>query len=159
MTDYVYESKPTVIDQPKSMLLRVGLLGAFLGLVTWALTYVLERFVLTALLCDGDQVCTQSTVFAGNIAAIILALAGVAILVRMSVYRPLLIVLGVVVSLWGLSVWLRGVGVLEGAAWTVVLYTLAYGAYAWIARIRNVPVLLIVVALLAVATRIVPHLF
>ena len=157
MTEYVYESKPVVIDQPKSMLLKVIVSGVALGFVVWALTYVLERFVLGSLLCDGDVLCVKGTAFSGSIAAVVAAIIGVATLVRMNIYRPLLIALGAVVSLWGLTKWLNGLSVLEAVGWTVLLYALAYGAYAWIARIRSVPILLITFALIVVATRAVPH--
>lgn len=158
MTEYVYESKPAVIEQPRSVPVRIAALGVFLGLVVWALAYALERFVLSRFLCGGDVVCQQSTLLAGNIASVVVALAGVVVLVRMSVYRPLLIALGAVISLWGMAAWLDGVSVLEAVGWTVLLYTLAYSAFAWIARIRHVAVLLVVFIVLVVATRVVPLL-
>lgn len=159
MAEYVYESKPTIIDQQRSLMLRVAGVGVVLGLSAWALTYVLERFVLSSLLC-GEQgpACASSTAYAGGIATVIIAIVGVAVLVRLTVYRPLLIAIGVAISLWGLATWLVGLGVLESVGWTILLYVLGYLAYAWLARIRNVPVMLVLVALLVIATRVVPNL-
>lgn len=155
MAEYVFESKPVVIEQQRSVFVRVALLGAALGLAAWVLTYLLERFVLSSLVCGGE-VCAQGTVFAGNIAGVIIAIVGVVALVRMAVYRPLLIALGAVISLWGLAAWLGGLSILESVGWTVLLYALAYSAYTWIARIRNVPIMLILVTVLVIASRVIP---
>lgn len=155
MAEYVFESKPVVIEQQRSVFVRVALLGAALGLAAWVLTYLLERFVLSSLVCGGE-VCAQGTVFAGNIAGVIIAIVGVAALVRMAVYRPLLIALSAIISLWGLAAWLGGLSILESVGWTVLLYALAYSAYTWIARIRNVPIMLILVAVLVIASRVIP---
>lgn len=159
MAEYVYESKPTIIEQQRTLMFRIAAVGVILGLSAWALTYVLQRFVLSSLLC-GDQVavCTDSVAYAGGISTVIVAIVGVAILVRLTVYRPLLIALGVAISLWGLASWLTGLGILESVGWTVLLYVVGYLAYAWLARIRNVPVMLALVALLVIASRVVPNL-
>lgn len=158
MAEYVFESKPVIIEQQRSLFLRVALTGAILGLAAWVLTYLLQRFVLSTFLCEGQATgCMNSIVFAGNITAVIIAIVGVAMLVRMSVYRPLLIALGTLISLWGLAGWLAGLSVIESVAWTVLLYALAYSAYAWLARIRSVVLMLVLVALLVIITRVLPN--
>ena len=155
MAEYVFESKPVVIEQQRSMVVKIALLGAALGLAAWALTYVLERYVLSSILCGGE-VCAQGTVYAGNIAGVVIAIVGVAVLVRMGIYRPLLIALGAVISLWGLAAWLNGMNVLESVGWTALLYVFAYSAYAWLARIRNVVIMLVLITALVIASRAIP---
>lgn len=160
MVDYVTESKPAIIDQDGRLSIKVALTGAIIGLVAWGFTILLERFVLTSLFCSDPSAaaCTNVTTYAGNIAAVIMAIIGVVVLVRLSVFRPLLIVLGAAISLWGLAAWLSGLSMVEQLAWSVVLYGLLYSLYAWIARVRNAVAVLVVFALVAVATRLIPIL-
>lgn len=160
MVDYVTESKPAIIDQDIRSSARLAVVGAIVGILVWGVTFLLERFVLRGLFCaDTDsQACTNVVTYSGNIAAVIVAVIGVIGLVRMNVYRPLLIALGAAISLWGLAAWVQGVGLIEQIAWTVGLYALFYSLYAWIARIRSVPVVLIVFVMAVVASRLVPSL-
>ncbi|MGO3701948.1 MAG: hypothetical protein ACTJG2_02015 [Candidatus Saccharimonadales bacterium] len=156
MAEYVYESKPAIIEQNKGVALRVAITGAVVGLVTWMLAYALQRFVLGSLFCGDDTTCERAVDYSGAIALIVTAIVGVIVLVRSLVYRPLLIVLGAVVSLWGIVSWLSGLTILEQVGWMVLLFALAYSAYAWLARVRNVVVMLILVALLLIASRVIP---
>ena len=160
MVDYVRESKPAIIDQDVRLSAKVALTGAVIGIAVWGLAILLERFVLKGIFCGDPSAaaCTNVTTYAGNIAAVIMAIIGVVALVRLSVFRPLLIVLGAAISLWGLAAWLSGLGMLEQLGWSVLLYALFYSLYAWIARIRNAIAVLVVFALVAVATRLIPML-
>lgn len=158
MVDYVTESKPAIIDQDVRLSAKVALTGAVIGIAVWGLAILLERFVLKSIFCGDPSAaaCTDIATYAGNIAAVIMAIIGVVVLVRLSVFRPLLIVLGAAISLWGLAAWLSGLSMLEQLCWSVLLYALLYSLYAWIARIRNAIVVLVVFAVAAVATRLIP---
>ncbi len=158
MVDYVTEAKPVIIEQDGRTIVRVAIIGAILGAVAWGLALVLERFVLRALFCGDESAvaCVNISAYAGNIAAVIVAIIGVIALVRAGVFRPLLIVLGAAISLWGLAAWLAPLGIVEQIAWSVVLYALAYVLYAWIARVRHVVVVLILFVLVVLATRVIP---
>lgn len=154
--DYVFESQPPIIEQDKSMFARIVLVGAILGVVAWMLTYTLQRFVLANMVCNNGVVCVEAANYAGQIATVIIGVVGVIVLVRSSIYRPVLITLGAAISLWGLSSWLYGSGIVPSVTWTAILYALAYVAYAWVVRIRKVPVMLIVFVLLVIISRAVP---
>lgn len=160
MADYVAESKPAIIDQDVRTSGRIALVGAIVGIAAWGLTLLLERFVLGALFCSDEaaDACMNVTTYAGNISAIVVAIVGVVALVKMGVYRPLLIALGAVISLWGLAAWLQSLGFVEQLAWTVLLYALLYSVYAWVARVRSVVVVLVVFAIIAIASRVIPTL-
>lgn len=160
MVDYVAESKPAIIDQDGRTAIRVAVVGVVLGVIAWGLTLFLERVVLGAVLCGDESSvqCANISAYAGNIAAVIVMIIGVVSLVKMSVYRPLLIALGTVVSLWGLAAWMKDLQYLESLAWTVLLYSVFYSLYAWIARIRHAVVVLVVFILVAAVTRLVPML-
>ena len=158
MVDYVTEARPAIIEQDGRSIARIAIIGAILGAVAWGLAFVLERFVLRAMFCGDESAaaCVNISAYAGNIAAVIVAIVGVVALVRASVFRPLLIVLGAVISLWGIAAWLAPLGIVEQIAWSVVLYALAYVLYAWLARIRNVVIVLVLFAIVAFATRVIP---
>lgn len=160
MVDYVAESKPAIIDQDIRSSMRIALVGAIVGLLTWGLAQLLERFVLGGLFCgdEASHVCMNVVAYSGNIAAIVMAVIGVVVLVRMSVYRPLLIALGAIISLWGLAAWVQSLGLIEQIAWTTGLYVLFYSLYAWVSRIRSAAVVVVVFVVVAVASRLVPGL-
>lgn len=157
--DYVFESQPPIIEQNRGMFMRILAIGFVLGIIVWMMTYTLRRFVLASLLCqDGGTVCVEANDQAGNIATILVGIAGVVALVRAGVYRPIIITLGTAVSLWGVSGWLYGSGALVSIALTATLYTVAYATYAWIVRVRKVPVMLVLFAVLIVISRVIPML-
>lgn len=160
MVDYVTQSKPAIIDQDGRLSAKVALTGAVIGLIVWGLAILLEQFVLRGIFCGDPSAaaCTNVTTYAGNIGAVIMAIIGVVVLVRLSVFRPLLIVLGAAISLWGLAAWVSGLSLVEQAIWSIVLYALLYSLYAWVARIRNAAMVLIVFAIVAAASRLIPML-
>ena len=158
MAEYVTEVKPAIIDQDGRLSVKVAMAGAVLGLLVWGLAWLLERFVLRSLFCGdaGAAACVNITTYAGNIAAVVVAVVGVVALVRLNVFRPLLIVLGAAISLWGLAAWLAQLSLVEQISWSVLLYALLYSLYAWVARLRSPVLMLILFALVVVATRVVP---
>ncbi len=158
MVDYVAEAKPAIIDQDGRGMAKIAIIGAVLGVVAWGLALLLERFVLRAMFCGDESAaqCVNIAAYAGNIAAVIVAIIGVISLVRAGVFRPLLIVLGGAISLWGVAAWLAPLSLPEQAGWSAVLYMLAYVLYVWIARVRHAVVVLILFALVAIATRAIP---
>lgn len=160
MVEYVAEAKPAIIDQDGRTMAKIALVGAVLGLLVWGLAFVLERYVLRAVLCSGEaaSTCANIVAYSGNIAAVIVGIIAVVALVRIRVFRPLLIALGVTASLWGMAAWLTQVSLLEQILWSVVLSALLYSLYAWLARIRNAVVVLIVFLIVVAATRLAPML-
>jgi hypothetical protein len=157
MADYVVESKPAIIEQDSRVVMRVVLASMLLGLIAWALTYILQHFVLRAIFCQNPSaVCTNLSGYSGGISAIIVMVIGVVMLVRIGVYRPLLVALCVMVSLWGLASWINGLGIFESIFWTVGLYAVAYTLYSWLARLRSAVIMLVVILLVVLITRVAP---
>ena len=134
----VEESKSNIIEQPASTPLK--------GLLAWVFTYILQHYVLKNMVCGGNAYCAVGVAHAGHIASVMVAIIAVTILVRFAVYRPLLVVLAAVVALWGLSSWLSTVGTVLTVVFTMLAYVFSYSAFAWLARIRNVGVMLMVIA-------------
>lgn len=158
MVEYVAEAKPAIIDQDGRAMVKIALIGIVLGLLVWGLTFVLEHYVLGAMLCrdEAAATCVNLVTYAGNISAVIVGIIGVVVLVRAQVFRPLLIALSVTVSLWGMAAWLAQLSLPEQMLWSVILSGLLYSLYAWLARIRNAVVVLVVFVLIVAATRLIP---
>lgn len=143
-----------LIEMPQHQVMQVVLLGIALGAVAWVLGVLVEHIIVRPLFCGdpSNAICTNSVDISNNIAAIIVAFAGLMGLVRLSVYRPLLIALAVLVSLWGMGSWVSGLQWFEAIAWFVVLYTLGYVTFAWLVRPRSFAptALLIIIALVLI---------
>ena len=137
-------------------LIRILLLGAVAGLLTWLLTYVLDTYVYHALLCRGAaQSCANAPLYASVSATILVALGALFALIRMHIYRPLLIVLAATISLWGIVMMVGDMQWYWVAIMSLLLYALAYGLFAWLSRIRYLWLMLFLTVVLIVIVRLV----
>lgn len=158
MNDVYQEDKQlpfTPIDANK--MVAVLMLGAVVGLVVWGLSIVLDTYVLSAILCKGNTTltCAGAAQYAETAATIIGAGVGLFFLVKLQVFRPLLVVLAATISLWGI-VSLAGLLPWYGIGLsTVLLYAFAYGAFAWVARLRSFWLVLVLLIALIAGVRVV----
>jgi hypothetical protein len=154
----VYEEDKRQLFMPidTSKVIAVIALGAVIGLLVWGLTLVIDRYILTAVLCQGNQVldCANTSLYAESVATIVGAIIGLFFLVRLQVFRPLLVVLATVVSLWGI-IGLAGLLPWYGIGLSaIILYAFAYGLFAWVARIRSFVLVLVLLVVLVMAVRL-----
>ena len=148
-----------LIDIRPNTLVQVVLLGIILGAASWLLTVVIDRFVVGVLVCGGQGVtCDNSTVIAGNIALVLTAVGGLLGLVRLGVYRPLLVVIAAAIVLWGLSGYVLGMQWYEAMAWTVLLSAVTYVTFTWLVRPRFFLIAIILVLVVVILARILPAL-
>ena len=137
-------------------LIQILIWGALVGLATWILTVVFNTYVYEALLCKGDALkCDNSAMYATITGTVLAAIGSLFGLVRMRVYRPLLIVLAATITLWGTVTMVSGMAWYYVALMSLLLYALAYGLFAWIARIRYLWLMLFVTVVLIVIVRLV----
>ncbi|RYX78716.1 hypothetical protein EON76_03295 [bacterium] len=149
------------IEMRSNTLIQVILLGIILGAVSWLLTLLLDRFVMTALFCGNDAssaLCTGSTAIAGNIALVFASIGGLLGLVRLGVYRPLLVAIAAAICLWGLAGWVDGLMWYEALAWTVILYSLTFTAFSWLVRPRLFLIAIVLIIVVVLLARILPVL-
>lgn len=131
------------------------------GLIVGALylggTYLLDTYIFSSVLCraqsSGD--CSQAPHYAMIVASVVSGLLGVGLLVRLRIYRPLLIVIASLVSLWGLALVLHDLPLLGAIVTSAVLVGLSFAVFTWFIRIRSFIVALIAVVILIVAIRLV----
>lgn len=138
-------------------LLGVLIVGAIAGVITWGLTFVLGSYILKNAFCPANAVtsCSASLSYATAIAAVVGAGVGLFGLMRLQIFRALLVVIAATVSLWGVTVLLGSTVGLQALIPTMLLYALAYGFFAWLVRVRVFLVALLLIIVMVVATRLI----
>lgn len=154
---YGNEESTTFVTMNSRKLLMIVAVGLIAGLVTWGLVHVLDTYVYKAILCsDANAVqCASSSQYATTTATVIGAAAALFGLVRLRVYRPLLIVIATFVALWGLIALLSPMQWYIEALISAGLYGVALGAFAWIARIRNFIFAAIIILIMIIVLRLI----
>jgi hypothetical protein len=138
--------------------LRSAVIGFVLGVSAWLLNLGIQRFIVEPFFChnaDSFGVCAQGGTVAWVAAVIIALAAGLFTLVRFNVYRPLLIVLAVVISLWGVANWLGPLSWWQASLWHGVLFALAFALFTLIARIERFGIAFVATVLLILLFRLI----
>jgi len=120
---------------------KVASVGASIGLLYWCLTAFIGIFV------DSINV-------SGDIATILTATLGVVIMLRLSIFQPLIIALASGLALWSLAGLTSGLVWFEIIAWNILLYALAYTLFSWIARYNRVIPALAIITIIIIAVRV-----
>lgn len=137
---------------------RVILVGAGVGALVALFAEVIRRFFIEPVFCrsaDSLSVCSNGDAVAFNSALVIFSIIAVAVLVKLNVFRPLLVALGAAISLWGINGYLKGLSVLEYSFWIVVLFVLAYVLFFWLMRARNFLISLAALVITVILIRLV----
>lgn len=150
------DNTQTLIELSPQALVQVVLLGAGLGILYWLLTLLLKQIIFVPLFCGdpANNMCVGATGGAGVVALILTSIAGLLGLVRLAIYRPLLVAIAVAVGLWGLAAWTANMYWFEAIAWTIGLFALSYALFTWMVRPRSFPFALILVVVAVVLMRI-----
>lgn len=147
---YVVATRSTVIGS--------AVIGLVAGALTWGLSLVLQKYFVEPVFChtvDSFGVCANGGTIAFNIALIITAIAAVVALVRVEGYRPLLVAIAVIATLWSANTWLGVQSWWEATLWMSFLSMLAYLVYSWIARITIFPASVLLMVIVIVAARFI----
>lgn len=141
-------------DFSRRTLLGTFLTGVIVGVLGTVLGKLLDQFIISPALCRSasEAVCNTSEVTSFHVAGVIAAIVAVVMLVNLSVYRPLLVAIAATIGTWGIYG-----GILTTLNWPwalallVVVNVLAYLAFSWMLRIYNLPIALLLTALVVVA--------
>jgi hypothetical protein len=90
------------------------------GVVTWLFGLAVKVWVVEPIFChstDSFAVCANGGSVAFVVGLVFAHLLGLALLVRGTVYRPLLVVVATVVTLYGIDSWLGVLSALEATLW------------------------------------------
>lgn len=151
------EEKPLpIIDMIPTDLVSVILLGALVGLLVLGFGAFLDRVIFTAYLCQDptSSQCMNAKSYAEFIAVLAGSVAGLVGLIALRVYRPLLVVIVSMISLWGLMQTSWNLSIFASLLATTILYGAAFGFYSWIARIRIFWVTLVIMIVAVIAIRL-----
>lgn len=151
------EKTTPIIPMTRSDFLSVLALGAAVGLVVWGLGMVFHRFIFDVYFCQGEVVrqCSNARNYSVAVASFIGGIAALAGLIRLRVYRPLLVLIASVISTWGLVQLSWDLGWFTGLLVVAVMYALAFAAFSWLARVREFWLSLVLIIILVVAVRLV----
>lgn len=134
---------------------RVMGVGAVTGLLVSVLMYVLNTFVFASMLCrQSANGCEAAPVYSMIVAIVLGSVFGLAGLARLRIYRPLLVVLAAAVSLWSFHVLIAGWVWYQAGLVGIILFTLTYGLFAWVSRMRSILLTILLVILIVVAMRV-----
>lgn len=137
-TDTAPRYDPFPIDTKS--LIRLFLIGVVTGVVGWLVYIAINEFFIEPVFCRSAEtfaICKNGGTIAWVSAHIVVLAAATAALARLGVYRPLLVIIGVMISLWGAHSWLGGLEWYSALLWQALLFGLAMALFGWIARIPN----------------------
>ena len=97
------DTQSPFIAMSRQQFTQIFATGIVVGLVVWGLSLLLDNYVYQLLLCRGEGGRCESSLQYAQITAIVLgALVGLFALVRLQVFRPLLVVIAATLALWGI---------------------------------------------------------
>ena len=153
-TTTVDDQTTAIADISMRQIIQIAIIGAIVGFIVWGVAYLLESYVLRMILCQGSLTyCAAAPQYAnilGTIVGIIIGLVG---LVRLQIFRPLLVVLATTICLWDVTSIASVLPWFESALVIILLYTLSYILFGWLARIRLFSLAAVIIFILVVIVR------
>lgn len=131
--------------------------GALVGLFGWLLTFAVRNWVLSPVFCrssDTSSVCANIDPTAWTIAFVLVSIVGLFMLIRANVFRPLLVVLAALATLWLVGLWFNGAAWWVPMIWQMGLFAVAYALYTWLASIEKFALSLITIVVVVVLMRL-----
>lgn len=147
---YVVATRGTIIGS--------AVIGLVSGALSWGLSLVLQKYFVEPVFCrsaDSFGICANGGTLAFNLALVLVAIAAVIALVRVEGYRPLLVAIAAVATLWSANTWLGVQSWWEATLWMAFLSMMAYLVYSWIARITVFPVSVLLMVIIIVGARLI----
>lgn len=146
-----------LIELQPQQLAQVAVLGFGIGIVAWIVAAFIGEVLLAPLFCgeSSDGACATRGDLAGTVATLFAAVVGLLGLVKLGVYRPIIVVIASVICLWLLASWTAGLLWFESIAWYGLLYALLYALFTWLVRPRSLVIVLLVVIPVVVLIRTV----
>lgn len=140
---------------------RIGLAaisGVVAGALIWLLNLLLQWLLFQPLFCNSatsQSACIDSNVWSWWIAAVIICMVSLLALVKGLVYRPLLVIIASLITVWGIWDWLGAYNWWQATLWQALIFGLAYALYTLLARINNFALSLLAMIAAIVIVRLV----
>ena len=138
-------------------LITIFIYGLAVGTATLVLYWLFKQFVFEPILCrEGAALarCESKDSISSGLAIIVGSFIGLALLVRERVYRPMLAVLGIVVSVWGVFGLAMSLPVILAGIVIVITIATAYVLFSWLVQPTSLVVSIAGVAIVCVLARL-----
>jgi hypothetical protein len=149
-----FEKPKMITDMTVRELAQVMLAGFVAGAVAGGLTIVLSTYLFKVTPCVAET-CGTGGQYAAILAGVVAGAVALFWLMRVQIFRPLLVVIGVTISLWGLALYIFNLPWYAVVLISAALHAVAYGLFAWVSRIRLFWVVIILLVLIVVAVRLI----
>lgn len=130
----------SVVEYSKRRLGLTTAVGVLVGVLTWLLSLFVQWAFVEPVFCrsvDSFNACANGGTISIVIALAIVNSLGLFALIRLGVFRPLLVVIAALVTLAGTNSWLGSLSWYEASLWYGLLFGITYALYAWVARIKT----------------------
>jgi hypothetical protein len=126
------------------------------GLISWGLAIVIGEYALKGIFCQAliTEQCAATAGYSRGAGIVLATIIAVFALVKMQVFRPLLVGICVMVSLWDIASVLMMLPAHLAAMLFAGLFGLAYLAFMWIARLRSFGMALVLMIVMVVVVRL-----
>lgn len=138
-------------------LLSIAFVGAGVGVLTWLISLLLQVLVIEPIFCqsaDSFNACANGGTISVITSTIVANILGLIALVRLGVYRPLLVVLAAIITLFGIHSFVGSMSWYEATAWYAAVYAISYALYAWVARMVSFAVTLAIMLVIVIVLRV-----
>lgn len=156
--EVVVEKKRESLLTGRYSLLTALAIGALVGVFGWLFTLGINSWVLHPVLCrsaDTASACASSDITAWVIAHVVVSIIGLFLLIRVGVFRPLLVVLAALITLWAVGLWFVSSPWWVGLLWEAGLFAAAYMLYKWVAAVDRFVIAAILTVVLVVVMRLI----
>lgn len=153
----VIQNEFQIVAEPWWAKARIAFIGLGAGLSWWIVASLLKRYVVEPLACrdlSNASACVDSFGVAGSIAALLIAIAGVFVLIRAFQPRPIIIAVSAAILLWDLGSMMSGLSWWVTLLWSLLIYTIVYALFGLTARFRSIVVSIFVSLIVLVGIRL-----
>ena len=159
MAKVIEANNPHAAWETMSMraVVAIFLYGLGVGVITYLAYLLLERFVFDPILCRDNTAlvrCESVSTISGGMAIVIGSFVGLVLLVRERVYRPILAILGVAISMWSIFALLAGLPWLLAVIIAALIFALAYVLFSWLVQSTSLVVSIACVLVVSVLARL-----
>lgn len=147
----------SAVEFSRTMFIMTAVTGFLAGVGIWVISLALQRFVIEPYFCqspDAFNACQNGGTVSLAVALFIGGVFSLIALVKMNVYRPLLVIIASFATLYGVSTWLGSLLWYEAAAIYGLLLASSYVLFAWIARLASFWIVLLLTIGAVVAFRL-----
>lgn len=155
MIETTLEQKLSIITEMTARsFMQVLVTGLVAGVVAGGLTLLFSMYVFRVMPCSGE-VCGAGGQYSAVLAGVISGFVALFWLIRLQVFRPLLVVMAVTIGLWGISIYILNWPWYYVVLISALLHGVAYSLFTWISRIRMFWLVVALIGIVVVGLRLI----